>query len=117
MTIKREDLGQTGFKVEATGKRLAPVHPGSVLLHDFIEPLGIARYKVAKLAGVQQRRVYEICAGTRAVTADTALRLERLFGMEARTWMNLQAQFDLESADLQTRKRIEQEVMPCAQAV
>ena len=71
---------------------------------------------MAKLAGVQQRRIDEICAGTRAVTADTALRLGRLFGMEAQTWMRLQAQFDLEIADIQTRKRIKQEVTPFALA-
>ncbi len=112
MTIKRADLGKTSLKDVATGRRLALVHPGSVLLHDFIEPLGISRYKVAKLAGMQQRRIDEICAGTRAVTADTALRLGRLFGMEPQTWMNLQVQFDLESADLQNRKRIDQKVTP-----
>ena len=112
MTIKRDDLGKTGFKVVATGKRLAPVHPGSVLLHDFIEPLGITPYKVAKLAGMQQRHFDETCAGTRAVTTDTALRLGRLFGMEAQTWMNLQTQFDLENAEILTGERIEQEVTP-----
>ena len=114
MTIKREGLGKISFKDVATGRRLTPVHPGSVLLRDFIEPLGITRYRVAKLAGMQQRRVDEICAGTRAVTAETALRLGRLFGMEAQTWMNLQAQFDLESAELRTREQIEQEVQPLA---
>lgn len=112
MSIKRAGLGKTSFKHVATGKRLAPVHPGSVILHDFIEPLGITRCMVAKLAGMQQRRVDEICARRRAVTADTALRLGRLFGMEAQTWMNLQAQFDVESADIQNRERIEQEVTP-----
>ena len=116
MSIKREDLGKTGFKDVVTGNRLAPVHPGSVLLHDFLEPLGISRYKVAKLAGVQQRRIDEICRGTRAVTADTALRLGRLFGMEAQTWTNLQAQCDLECVDTQTRARIVKDVMPFAHA-
>lgn len=116
MSIKREDIAKTSFKDVATGKRLAPFHPGSVMLHDSIEPLGISRYKVAKLTGMQQRRIDEICRGTRAVTADTALRLGRLFGMEAQTWMNLQAQFDLESTDTQARERIHPEVMPFAQA-
>lgn len=116
MTIEREDLGTTSFKDVATGGRLAPVHPGSVLLRDFIEPLGITRYKVAKLAGMQQRRIDEICAGTRAVTADTALRLGRLFGMDAQTWMNLQAQYDLENAETAMRDRIDQEVTPLGMA-
>lgn len=116
MSIKRADPGKIGFEDVATGKRLAPVHPGNVLLHDFIEPLGITSSKLAKLAGMQQRRIDEICTGTRAVTAVTALRLGRLFGMEAQTWMNLQTQFDLESTDTQARERNQAEVMPFAQA-
>lgn len=66
MTIKRDDLGKTGFRNVATGRRLAPVHPGSVLMREFIEPLGITRCMVAKLAGKQQPCIDEICAGTRA---------------------------------------------------
>jgi antitoxin HigA-1 len=61
---------------------------------------------------VPQRRVDEICAGQRAITADTALRLERLFGIEAQTWMNLQAQYDLEIAERASGKRIDKEVKP-----
>ena len=110
MSIKREDLGKTSFKDVATGKRLAPVHPGSVLLHDFIEPLGITRCMVVKLVGMQQPCIDEICAGTRAVTADTALRLGRLFGMEPQTWMNLQAQFDLERAQIELYTLTQKEV-------
>ena len=112
MTIKRNELGKTNFKDVAAGKRLAPVHPGHALLHDFIEPLRITRYRVAKLAGMQQRRIDEICAGMRAVSADTALRLGRLLGVEAQTWMNLQAQFDLENAEIQMRDRLTLEVTP-----
>ena len=77
--------------------------------HDLIEPLDTTRYKVAKPAGVQQRRIDEICRRTRAVTADSALRLGRLFGTEA--------QFDLESIDLLTRERFEQEAIHYPQAV
>ena len=79
MSIKRADPGKMGFEGVATGKQLAPVHPGRVLLHDYIESLGIAGWNVAKLGGMRQRRVDEICAGARAVTADTELRLGRLF--------------------------------------
>jgi antitoxin HigA-1 len=116
MTIEREALKQIDFKKVATDKRLAPVHPGEVLLRELIEPLGLSRYKVAKLVGVPQRRIDEICAGSRGVTADTALRLARLFGTSAEFWMNLQAQYDLEVADRATRKRIEREVTPLREA-
>ena len=110
MTITRDQLRTMNISNLTTGKRLAPVHPGDVLLHDFIEPMGLTRYKVAKLAHVQQRRIDEICMGKRAITADTALRLAKLFGMDAQTWMNLQAQYDLEIAELALGKQIDEEV-------
>ena len=116
MGISRKKLKEMDFRDVATGRRLAAVHPGHVLLKDFIEPLGITRYKVAKLAGVQQRRIDEICAGNRSITADTALRLARLFGTDAAFWINLQAQYDLEVAHRDLRKRIEAEVIPLVQA-
>ena len=116
MTIKREALKSVDFKDVATGRKLAAVHPGTVLLQDFIEPLGLTRYRVAKAIKVQQRRIDEICSGDRAITANTALRLERLFGMEAQTWLNLQAQYDLEVAERELRKKIDAEVTPLAQA-
>ena len=99
MTIKRADLGSMKFGNVASGRRLAPVHPGDVLLRDFIEPLGLSRYRVAKSIGVAQRRIDEICAGKRAMTADTALRLGLFFSVEPQLWMNLQAQYDLELAE------------------
>jgi len=114
MRIKREELSNTKWGNVVTGKRLAPVHPGAILLHDFIEPMELTRYKVAKLISVPQRRIDEICAGRRAVTADTAMRLARLFSMDAQTWMNLQAQYDLEVAELKSSSKIEQEVVPIA---
>lgn len=110
MSISRAKVSKTDFSRLTTGKRLAPVHPGQVLWHDFIEPLGLSRYRVAKAMHVPQRRVDEICAGKRAMTADTALRLERLFSMDAQTWMNLQAQYDLEIAERALGKRIDHEV-------
>src|SRR5512142_852403 len=72
MTIKRSELGAVRFGNLVTGRRLAPVHPGEILLGDFIGPLGITRYRVAKAIGVPQRRIDEICMGKRAMTADTA---------------------------------------------
>lgn len=110
MTITRVQLHSMNVRDVATGNRLAPVHPGDVLLHDFIEPMGLTRYKIAKLANVQQRRIDEICMGKRAITADTALRLAKLFGMDAQIWMNLQAQYDLETTELALGEQIEQEV-------
>ena len=112
MSIKRGALKSTDFGDVTTGRKLAPVHPGDVLFKDLIEPMGLTRYRVAKSMRVSQRRVDEICAGRRAITADTALRLERLFGIEARAWMNLQAQYDLEIAERELRKRIDKEVAP-----
>jgi len=114
MSIQREKIGAMKFGNIVTGERLAPVHPGEILLHDFIEHMGLTRYKVAKSISVPQRRIDEICAGNRAITADTAMRLGRLFGMSAQTWMNLQAQYDLEVAESELGDRIDQEVMPLA---
>ena len=114
MAISRDELRNMTFKDVATGRRLAAVHPGEVLLKDFIEPMELTRYRVAKQAGMQQRRIDEICAGNRSVTADTAMRLARLFGTDAVFWMNLQAQYDLEVCGKELNKRIENEVMPLA---
>jgi addiction module HigA family antidote len=95
---------------------LPPVHPGEILLEDFLKPLGITRYRLAKSIGVSQRRIDEICAGKRAITADTALRLARFFGTDAQSWMNLQAEYDLESAAIALADRIEHEVKPLNEA-
>ena len=96
MSIARHDLAQENFKGVTTGRRLAAVHPGAVLLADFIEPMGITRYRVAKAIGVQQRRIDEICAGERAITADTAVRLGLAFDIDPQFWLHLQTQYDIE---------------------
>ena len=116
MSIKRDDLSKLDLAGVTTGRRLAPVHPGEVLLKEFIEPMGLTRYKVAKGTGVPQRRIDEICSGSRAVSADTALRLARFFGVEAQFWMNLQSRYDLEIAERELRKRIDREVTPPQEA-
>lgn len=77
-------------------KRLPPVHPGEILLEEFLQPLGLSQYRLAKGLGVPARRINEIVHGKRAVTADTALRLGRFFGNTARFWMSLQTTYDLE---------------------
>lgn len=96
MSIARSALKQQSYKGITTGRSLAPVHPGAVLWADFIEPMGLSRYRVAKALGVQQRRIDEICSGKRGVTADTAVRLGLAFGVEPQFWLNLQAQYDIE---------------------
>ncbi len=116
MAIDRKDLAGMDWSAVSTGRKLKPVHPGEVLLKDFIEPMGLTRYKVAKGTGVAQRRIDEICSGRRSMSADTALRLGRFFGMDAQIWMNLQAQFDLEVAQRELRSRLEAEVTPLAKA-
>ena len=110
--IKRSELHTTDFSNAIARRRLPPVHPGEVLLHDFIEPLELTRYRVAKLMNVPQQCIDEICIGTRAISADTALRLERLFGMSAQAWLNVQATYDLELAARETGTRIDAEVTP-----
>lgn len=77
-------------------KRLPNIHPGEVLEEEFLEPLGISRYRLAKAIGVPATRIGEICAGRRAITADTALRMARYFGTSARFWMGLQQDYDIE---------------------
>ncbi len=116
MTIARDAFKSSSFRDVSSGRRLAPVHPGEVLLEDFITPMGITRYRVAKQAGMQQRRVDEICAGNRRITADTALRLARLLGTDPAFWMNLQSQYDLEVAERELHDRIATEVVPLAKA-
>ena len=76
--------------------KLAPVHPGEVLLEDFLKPMGISQYRLAKDISVPPRRINEIVHGKRAVTADTGLRLSRFFGTSERFWLNLQTRHDLE---------------------
>lgn len=77
-------------------RKLAPVHPGEVLLEDFLKPLGLSQYRVAAGITVPPRRINEIVLGKRAVSADTALRLARFFGTSDRFWLNLQAAYDLD---------------------
>jgi addiction module HigA family antidote len=77
-------------------KVLQPIHPGEILLEEFLEPLGLSQYRLAKGISVSPRRINEIVHGKRAVTADTALRLARFFGTSDRFWLNLQTRFDLE---------------------
>lgn len=89
---------------------LTPIHPGEILLEEFLEPMNITQYRLAKDIGVPPRRINEIIHGKRAVTADTALRLSRFFGLSERFWLNLQTRYDLEIEKDKLRGRLEQEV-------
>jgi antitoxin HigA-1 len=91
-------------------KRIMPIHPGEILLEEFLEPLGISQYRLAKDISVPARRINEIVHGKRSITADTALRLSRYFGLSDRFWLNLQARYDLELEKDKLEGRIEAEV-------
>lgn len=91
-------------------EKLPPVHPGEVLLEDFMKPLGLSQYRVAKDIGVPPLRISQIVRGQRSITADTALRLARYFGTSAAVWLRLQARYDLEMAEAKIAKRINREV-------
>lgn len=91
-----------------------PIHPGDVLLEDFMKPLGLTRYALAKALGVTQVRIGEIVQGKRAISPDTALRLARYFGTSAEFWVNMQAAYDLEVAKGAVGAEIEAVVSPRA---
>jgi addiction module HigA family antidote len=89
---------------------LSPIHPGEILLEEFLEPMEISQYRLAKDIGVPPRRINEIVHGKRAISADTALRLSRYFGLSERFWLNLQTRYDLEVEKDKLKGRLEQEV-------
>lgn len=91
-------------------KKLAPIHPGEILMEEFLKPLGISQYRLAKDINVPARRINEIVHGKRSITADTALRLSRYFNLSERFWLNLQARYDLEIEKDKFKGRIESEV-------
>jgi addiction module HigA family antidote len=91
-----------------------PIHPGEILLEEFLRPMDITQYRLAKDISVSQRRISEITHGKRSITADTALRLGRYFGMEAQFWLNLQSRYDLLQAEDKLDKRLDKEVRPHA---
>ena len=91
-------------------RKLAAVHPGEVLLEDYLWPLGLSQYRLAQDISVPARRINEIVLGKRAVTADTALRLARYFSTTERFWLNLQARFDLETERDRLGRRLVEEV-------
>jgi addiction module HigA family antidote len=98
-------------------KKLKPVHPGEVLLEEFIKPMGLSQNRLALNIGVPPRRINEIILEKRRITADTALRLARFFGTSPEFWLGLQAQYDLDVTSDELGKRLEREVKEYAKVV
>ena len=91
-------------------KKISPVHPGEILLKEFLSPMEITQYRLAKDISVSPRRINEIVLGKRSVTADTALRLSEYFGLSEKFWLNLQMKYNLELAKDKLKKRLKREV-------
>ncbi len=92
--------------------KVEPIHPGEILLEEFMLPMGLSQYRIAKDISVSPRRINEIVHGKRSISPDTALRLSRYFGTSERFWINLQIRFDLEVEKDRLGERLEQEVIP-----
>jgi len=97
-------------------QKMAPVHPGEILMEEFLEPLGISQYRLSKDIGVAPRRINEIVHGRRAISPDTALRLARHFGMTETFWSNLQVHYDLQVERDRLGSRLEKEVVVYARS-
>ena len=116
MSINREDLdrGRIDFGDVTSSERFLPVSPGEILRTEFLEPMGISVYALAKAIKVTRSRVNDIVLGRRAVSADTALRLARYFGTTPEFWVNLQSAYDLAMAKATLADRVNAEVSPRA---
>ena len=97
-------------------KRLTPAHPGAILLQEFIEPLGLSQYRVAKEAGIPQPTLTQVVKGRRSLSVENALRLSRYFGTTAEFWLNLQTDYELRLARRAKLKLIEKQVRPLKRA-
>jgi addiction module HigA family antidote len=91
---------------------VGPVPPGEILLKDFLKPMGITQYRLAKAIKVPASRVHDVVRGKRPINAELALRLARFFGTDAQSWVNLQARYDLERAEIELAARVKKEVKP-----
>ena len=116
MTIKREDLDRqrVDFSDVASGERLPAIHPGEILRDDFLRPMGLSVYGLARALKVSRPRVNDIVLGRRAISVDTALRLGRYFGTTPEFWIHLQTRYDLDVAERTIRRAIEREIEPRA---
>ena len=114
MTIKREDVDErrVDFRGVTSGRSLPPIHPGEILRDEFLAPMNITVYQLAKALKVSRPRLNDVVLARRSVTTDTALRLSRYFGTTPEFWINLQTRYNLDVAEHTTRTTIEQEVEP-----
>lgn len=116
MTIKREDVDRrtVDFSDVTSGRRLPPVHPGQVLRDEYLKPLALSVYRLAREIKVSRPRLNDLVLGRRGVTTDTALRLGRYFGTTPEFWIHLQIRYDLNVAERTLRIEIEREIEPRA---
>lgn len=116
MTVSREDLDRRDVDLSrvVAGRRLPPVHPGRFLRDEFLTPLDLSVYALARALNVPRPRLNDVAAGRRSVSTDTALRLARYFGTSPEFWVNLQARYDLDVAERKLRRTIDREVKPRA---
>ncbi|MDE2904702.1 MAG: HigA family addiction module antitoxin [Acidobacteriota bacterium] len=116
MTITREavDRRAVDFAGVTSGRRLPPVHPGQFLRDEFLEPLGLSVYALARALNVPRPRLNDVVRGRRSLSTDTALRLARYFGTSPGFWINLQARYDLDVAERTLRRTIDRQVEPRA---
>ena len=112
MVIKRSDLGSIDFSDISTGESIPEIHPGEILRCEFLEPLGMSVNALALALRVPAPRINDIVRGKRAISADTALRLERYFGASAQFWLNLQIAYDLRVAIAESGELIKREIEP-----
>jgi addiction module HigA family antidote len=114
VSIPRNAAVDYAEMVDPDAKPVGPIHPGVILKEEFLEPLGLSGYALAKAIGVPRNRISGIIRGERAITADTALRLGRFFAMSPEFWLGLQMDYDLETARASIGDRLEREVYPRA---
>ena len=107
--MKLPNTDRAVIEIEMANK-LPPIHPGEILLEEFLEPIGISQYRLAKDISVPPRRINEIVLGKRSITPDTALRLSLYFGLSERFWMNLQTRYDIEVEKDKLEDRLAKEV-------
>lgn len=114
MSIPRDAATDYADILDQAAQQVGPIHPGAILQEEFLEPLGLSAYALAKAISVPRNRITKLTHGERAVTADTALRLSRFFGTSADFWLALQMSYDLEATRAALGDRLEQEVKPRA---
>jgi antitoxin HigA-1 len=114
VSISRDAVVDYADIIAPDAKPVGPIHPGVILEEEFLEPLGLSAYALAKAIGVPRNRITGILRGERAITADTALRLGRFFAMSPEFWLGLQMDYDLETTRASLADRLEEEVTPRA---